>query len=141
MLQALPALCKFLFSVIKLLHQVSLLNFLLIGGCLCDEQDRTACIWRLPDLVSVVVLKGHKRGIWSVEFSPVEQCVITASGDKTIKIWSISDGSCLKTFEGHTSSVLRASFLTRGTQFVSCGNVANSYLFGLYLLFTWHVFN
>uniref|UniRef100_A0A2N9H388 U3 small nucleolar RNA-associated protein 13 C-terminal domain-containing protein n=1 Tax=Fagus sylvatica TaxID=28930 RepID=A0A2N9H388_FAGSY len=85
------------------------------------SQDRTACVWRLPDLVSVVVLKGHKRGIWSVEFSPVEQCVITASGDKTIKIWLLSDGSCLKTFEGHTSSVLRASFLTRGTQFVSCG--------------------
>ncbi|XP_059305449.1 protein TORMOZ EMBRYO DEFECTIVE-like isoform X1 [Lycium ferocissimum] len=85
------------------------------------SQDRTACIWRLPDLVSVVTLKGHKRGIWSVEFSPVDPYVITASGDKTIKIWAISDGSCLKTFEGHTSSVLRASFLTRGTQFVSCG--------------------
>ncbi|OVA02911.1 WD40 repeat [Macleaya cordata] len=85
------------------------------------SQDRTACVWRLPDLVSVVVLKGHKRGIWSVEFSPVDQCVITASGDKTVKIWAISDGSCLKTFEGHTSSVLRVSFVTRGTQFVSCG--------------------
>ncbi|CAA0813117.1 Transducin family protein / WD-40 repeat family protein [Striga hermonthica] len=85
------------------------------------SQDRTACIWRLPDLVSVVVLKGHKRGIWSVEFSPVDQCVITASGDKTVKIWAISDGSCLRTFEGHTSSVIRASFITRGTQFVSCG--------------------
>ncbi|KAL3653806.1 hypothetical protein CASFOL_003487 [Castilleja foliolosa] len=85
------------------------------------SQDRTACIWRLPDLVSVVVLKGHKRGIWSVEFSPVDQCVITASGDKTIKIWAISDGSCLRTFEGHTASVVRASFITRGTQFVSCG--------------------
>ncbi|XP_047980468.1 transducin beta-like protein 3 [Salvia hispanica] len=85
------------------------------------SQDRTAAIWRLPDLVSVVVLKGHKRGIWSVEFSPVDHCVITASGDKTIKLWAISDGSCLKTFEGHTSSVMRASFITRGTQFVSCG--------------------
>lgn len=85
-------------------------------------QDRTACVWRLPDLVSVVTFRGHKRGIWSVEFSPVDQVVITASGDKTIKIWSISDGSCLKTFEGHTSSVLRASFLTRGAQIVSCGN-------------------
>lgn len=80
----------------------------------------------------MVVLRGHKRGIWSVEFSPVDQCVITASGDKTIKIWAISDGSCLKTFEGHTSSVLRVSFLTHGTQFVSCGNVANSYLFGFF---------
>lgn len=85
------------------------------------SQDRTACVWRLPDLVSVVVLRGHKRGIWSVEFSPVDKCVLTASGDKTIKMWAILDGSCLKTFEGHTSSVLRASFITRGTQFVSCG--------------------
>lgn len=101
------------------------------------DQDRTACIWKLPDLVSVVVLKGHKRGIWSVEFSPVDQCVITASGDKTIKIWAISDGSCLKTFEGHTSSVIRASFLTRGTQFVSCGNLAyldSSYRFEILLI-------
>lgn len=88
----------------------------------CD-QDRTACVWRLPDLVSVVVLKGHKRGIWSVEFSPVDQCVLTASGDKTVKIWAISDGSCLKTFEGHVSSVLKASFLTRGMQFLSCGKI------------------
>ncbi|KAI4371363.1 hypothetical protein MLD38_019608 [Melastoma candidum] len=85
------------------------------------SEDRTACIWRLPDLVSVVVLKGHKRGIWSVEFSPVDQCVLTSSGDKTIRIWAISNGSCLKTFEGHSAMVLRASFLTRGTQLVSCG--------------------
>lgn len=85
------------------------------------NQDRTACVWRLPELVSVVVLRGHKKGIWSVEFSPVDKCVITSSADKTIKIWAITDGSCLKTFEGHTSGVLRASFLTRGTQFVSCG--------------------
>ena len=72
--------------------------------------------------MSSVVLKGHKRGVWSVEFSPVERCVITSSGDRTVKIWHVPDGSCLKTFEGHTSSVLRASFLSRGTQFVSCGN-------------------
>ncbi|XP_010558619.1 PREDICTED: transducin beta-like protein 3 [Tarenaya hassleriana] len=86
------------------------------------SEDRTASVWRLPDLVHVVTLKGHKRRIFSVEFSPVDQCVITASGDKTVKIWALSDGSCLKTFEGHTSSVLRASFITRGTQFVSCGS-------------------
>ncbi|KAG5126998.1 hypothetical protein JHK82_027833 [Glycine max] len=98
------------------------------------SQDHTTCVWRLPNLVSVVVFKGHKRGIWSVEFSPVDQCVVTASGDKTIRIWAISDGSCLKTFKGHTSSVLRALFVTRGTQIVSCGmrlSVADFFLYNI----------
>ncbi|KAL0918183.1 hypothetical protein M5K25_010177 [Dendrobium thyrsiflorum] len=93
-----------------------------IDSLVCSgSEDRTACIWRLPELISVMVLKGHKRGIFSVEFSPVDQCVMTSSGDRTIKIWAISDGSCLKTFEGHTAGVSRAFFLARGTQFVSCG--------------------
>lgn len=96
-------------------------NFHLASFC---DQDRTARIWKLPELTPGVVLRGHKRGIWSVEFSPVDQCVITGSGDKTIKIWAISDGSCLKTFEGHTSSVFKVQFLTRGAQFVSCGKEA-----------------
>jgi len=69
----------------------------------------------------VLTLKGHKRGVWCVEFSPVDQAVLTASGDMKIKIWSLTDGSCLKTFEGHTASVLKCSFITRGTQLISAG--------------------
>jgi len=42
------------------------------------------------------LLKGHKRGVWSVKFSPTEQCIATASGDQTIKLWNINDFSCLK---------------------------------------------
>ena len=39
-------------------------------------------------------------------------------GDKTIKLWSLSDagGQCVRTFEGHTATVLRATFATAGTQ-------------------------
>lgn len=89
--------------------------------CCIPRQDKTARVWRLPELVPVVTLTGHKRGVWSVEFSPVDQCVLTASGDKTIRIWALSDGSCLKAFEGHTASVLKVSFITRGTQIISAG--------------------
>ena len=42
-----------------------------------------------------------------------------AAGDKTLRLWALGDGSCLKTFEGHTASVLRLNFLSAGTQ-VSC---------------------
>ncbi|BBN19124.1 U3 small nucleolar RNA-associated protein 13 [Marchantia polymorpha subsp. ruderalis] len=85
------------------------------------SQDRTAKVWKLPELTLVITLAGHKRGVWCVEFSPVDQCIMTGSGDKTIRIWSLSDGSCLKTFEGHTASVLKVGFITRGTQIISAG--------------------
>ena len=39
-----------------------------------------------------------------------------ASGDKTLRLWALADGTCLKTFEGHTASVLRLNFLSAGTQ-------------------------
>ncbi|XP_074294181.1 protein TORMOZ EMBRYO DEFECTIVE-like [Silene latifolia] len=83
------------------------------------SEDRTARLFKLPELVEMASLVGHKQGIWFVEFSPVDPCVLTASKDKTIKLWSVRDHSCLKTFEGHTSTVYRASFISRGAQLVS----------------------
>jgi len=65
------------------------------------------------------VLHGHSRGVWCVEFSPVDQCMASSSSDKTIKLWSLTDFTCLKTFEGHTNSVLRVSFITKGMQLIS----------------------
>lgn len=37
------------------------------------SQDRTVKLWKLPDLVLVQTLRGHKRGVWDVAFSPVDQ--------------------------------------------------------------------
>ena len=89
------------------------------------SQDRTVKIWSTEDGSVVGILRGHKRGVWSVRFSPRDAPVIssesrsstnrglvaTASGDKTVKIWSLSDFSCLLTLEGHTNSVLKVLWL------------------------------
>lgn len=73
-------------------------------------------VWQLPDLVAGMVLKGHRRGVWAVQFAPKDKCIATASGDKTLRLWALSDGSCLRTFEGHTASALRVGFLSGGSQ-------------------------
>ena len=64
-------------------------------------------------------LRGHKRGVWCVQFSPVDQCLATGSGDSMIRLWALSDFTCLKTLEGHTNSVLQIMFVTRGMQLLS----------------------
>lgn len=38
-----------------------------------------------------------------------------------MKLWSLTDLNCLKTFEGHESSVLRAEFISRGMQLITSG--------------------
>ena len=42
--------------------------------------------------------------------------VATGSGDSTLRLWSLEDGSALRTFQGHGASVLRVSFLAGGLQ-------------------------
>ncbi len=104
-------------------------NALLISG----SQDRTAKVFTLAysapskangniasaTLKPLATCKGHKRGVWCVRFSPVDRAFATASGDRTIKLWSLNDFTCVKTFEGHTNSVLRVDFLTAGMQLLS----------------------
>jgi hypothetical protein len=45
----------------------------------------------------------------------------SCSTDKTIKIWNLSDYSCINTFEGHLSSVLRIHWVYFGTHVISAG--------------------
>jgi U3 small nucleolar RNA-associated protein 13 len=89
------------------------------------SQDKTVKIWSVEEGETQGVLRGHRRGVWTVKFAPKDTptiigdsgpaagkgLILTGSGDKTVKIWSLSDYSCLRTFEGHTSSVLKVSWL------------------------------
>ena len=39
--------------------------------------------------------------------APNDRLFATASQGRTTKVWSVSDFSCLQTFEGHGASVLK----------------------------------
>lgn len=105
-------------------------NALLVSG----SQDRTAKVFRLhyvpprknakptASLELLSTCRGHKRGVWSVQFSPAEQAFATASSDQTVRMWSLKDFTCVRVFEGHTGSVLRLRYTPSGTQIVSSGN-------------------
>ncbi|KAK0532913.1 U3 small nucleolar RNA-associated protein 13 [Tilletia horrida] len=93
-------------------------------------------------LTHLTTCNGHRRGVWSVRFSPVDPAFVTASSDRTIRMWSLLGapqgsltdstpgaglvvggdfGRCVKTFESHSNSVLRVLFFNRGMQLLSAG--------------------
>ena len=101
------------------------------------SQDKNVKIWSVEDGEAVGILRGHKRGVWSVRFAPLDipqisgesgkanrskGLVLTGSGDKTVKIWNLSNFECIRTFEGHTNSVLKVLWLPGSWQVSETGN-------------------
>ncbi|CAG8456086.1 278_t:CDS:10 [Diversispora eburnea] len=80
------------------------------------SQDKTIKIWSIENGSLLGTCTGHKRGVWFVQFSPIDHTLVSSSGDKTIKLWSSTDFSC------HTNSVLKVSFITSGLQLISCAS-------------------
>ncbi|KAI9788696.1 MAG: U3 small nucleolar RNA-associated protein 13 [Peltula sp. TS41687] len=89
------------------------------------SQDRTIKIWSVEEGEVQGILRGHRRGVWSIQFAPKDTpttttmssssstrgLLLSGSGDKTVKIWNLTDYSCVRTLEGHTNSVLRVVWL------------------------------
>ena len=90
------------------------------------SQDKTIKIWSLEDGSVTGILRGHKRGVWSVSFSPAgtppinlaeggssssRGLLVSGSGDRTVKVWSLSTYACLLTFEGHSNAVLKVMWI------------------------------
>jgi len=68
-----------------------------------------------------VVLKGHADDVTSVRFSRGGALAVTASRDKTARVWSAATGCPLQVLRGHFSIVSDASFSPDGRWVVTAG--------------------
>jgi len=63
-------------------------------------------------------LKGHQSSVYSASFSPDGQRIVTASEDKTARVWDLS-GKQLAALTGHQDRVINASFSPDGQRIVT----------------------
>ncbi len=75
--------------------------------------DRTVKVWSLGSSSPNFTLNAHNpKGVNFVEYYPQSDkpYLITASDDKTVKVWDYQTKECIATMEGHTSNVSFAIF-------------------------------
>ena len=71
------------------------------------------------DLFSVHSSGGHNGIVISVAFSPDGTRVVTASFDKTARIWDVASGTQVGVLEGHKEQVYSARFSPDGKRIVT----------------------
>jgi WD40 repeat protein len=55
----------------------------------------------------------------TVAFSPEGQRLLSSGWDKTVRLWDVATGACLKTLQGHTAEVFSVAFLRDGKSAIS----------------------
>jgi WD40 repeat protein len=79
-----------------------------------NTSDESKSGYRPPYSV-IRALAGHKAAVNAIQLDKSE--IISGSGDRTIKVWSLETGACLKTIEGHTLGI--ASLQLDGRHIIS----------------------
>ena len=64
-------------------------------------------------------MRGHTGGVSSAQFGPDGQNIVSASADKTVRVWSAVTGELLQTLKGHSEGVASAQFGPDGRKIVS----------------------
>lgn len=91
---------------------------------LSASRDKTLITWKLTSEhqqygVPVRSLKGHSHIVQDCTITSDGKYALSASWDKTLRLWDLSSGECLNRFVGHKSDVMSVSIDSGSTQIVS----------------------
>ncbi|CAI9561822.1 unnamed protein product [Staurois parvus] len=105
-----------------LLYFIRLKESFIVSG----SQDLTLKIWKLPESIASMKVKGqlsgmqslhaactekaHDKDINSIAVSPNDKLIVSGSQDKTAKLWSASDLSLIGVFRGHKRGIWCVQF-------------------------------
>ncbi len=84
------------------------------------DKNGTIIVRDLENKRIVQRLEGHKKAVNALSFRADGEYLASASDDKTVRLWSLKDGSS-KVLQGHNGEVLAVSFSPSGNLLASAG--------------------
>jgi WD40 repeat protein len=69
----------------------------------------------------LAVKEPHSDTVNCLEFSPDGQQLASCAADRFVKVWNVTDGKFIRSFEGHTHHVLGVAWRADGRMLVSSG--------------------
>src|SRR5438128_10969221 len=68
----------------------------------------------------IATLKGHTETVYTVNFTPDGRHVLTASFDKSLKLWEVATGKEIKTFGGQAGqqNLVLAAAISPDSRFI-----------------------
>ncbi|KAJ4716581.1 WD repeat-containing protein 13-like [Melia azedarach] len=107
--------CKAAVTVLKFGHMSS--DLLAYGA-----SDGTLTVCTVSDPPKVIkLLRGHTKDVTDFDFSSNNQYIASSSMDKTVRVWELSKGDCIRVIYG-VSSQLCIRFHPVNNNFLSVGN-------------------
>lgn len=68
------------------------------------------------------ILRGHSSYVRCAKFSPDGNLIVSASSDKTVRVWDSKTGKCLKILKGHINTVFSVAFSPDGNKIASASS-------------------
>jgi WD40 repeat protein len=87
------------------------------------SSDHSARVWDIATdgaATEKFTLRGHAGPVLAVTFGP--DCIVTASADRSLKVWASADGKLLRSFSHHTEAIHTLAFRPGKSECASAGD-------------------